>query len=62
MTTTTTTNARTGLVVDEISKGFGKGDKRVSVLDRISLEIADGEFVAVVGPSGSGKRSGRAHV
>lgn len=55
MTTTTTNNARTGLVVDEISKGFGKGDKRVSVLDRISLEIADGEFVAVVGPSGSGK-------
>lgn len=55
MTSTINTSARTGLIVDSISKGFGKGDKRVTVLDRISLHIADGEFVAVVGPSGSGK-------
>ncbi len=43
------------LTVDDVSKGFGKGDKRVTVLDRISLEIRESEFVAVVGPSGSGK-------
>lgn len=44
-----------GLRVDELSKGFGKRDRRVTVLDGISLDVADGEFVAVVGPSGSGK-------
>ncbi len=42
-------------MVHDVSKGFGKGGKRVTVLDRVSLHIDDGEFVAVVGPSGSGK-------
>jgi NitT/TauT family transport system ATP-binding protein len=49
MTTTTDLNVR------EISVGFGRGAKRVSVLERISLSAAEGEFVAIVGPSGSGK-------
>lgn len=43
------------LSVENVSKSFGKGDKRVTVLDHISLEIREGEFVAVVGPSGTGK-------
>ncbi len=46
---------REGLRVRSISKGFGKGAKRVTVLDDVSIDIAEGEFVAVVGPSGSGK-------
>ncbi len=38
-----------------LSKGFGKGQTRVDVLDDINLEIDRGEFVAIVGFSGSGK-------
>jgi NitT/TauT family transport system ATP-binding protein len=44
-----------GLAVRRICKSFGKGAERISVLDRISIDVAEGEFVAVVGPSGSGK-------
>ena len=32
-----------------------RGDAEVAVLDRVSLTVADGEFVAVLGPSGCGK-------
>jgi putative ABC transport system ATP-binding protein len=34
---------------------LGEGSSRVHVLDRVSLDIANGESVAVLGPSGSGK-------
>jgi len=39
------------IVVDGISKGFGA----LSVVDSVSLDVRDGEFVAIVGPSGCGK-------
>jgi ABC-type lipoprotein export system ATPase subunit len=38
-----------------LSKAFGKGHARVDVLAGADLEVARGEFVAVVGRSGSGK-------
>jgi putative ABC transport system ATP-binding protein len=39
-----------------IHKAYVDGDgSRVKVLDGLDLEVARGEFVAVVGPSGSGK-------
>ncbi|MBB36063.1 MAG: nitrate/sulfonate/bicarbonate ABC transporter ATP-binding protein [Hirschia sp.] len=38
-----------------VSKGFGDGLEAVDVLKDISMEVADGEFVAIVGFSGSGK-------
>ena len=37
---------------EEVSKVFGDGTRAV---DRLDLEIADGEFVVLVGPSGCGK-------
>ena len=44
------------LSVDRISKEYGPaGPGRVVALAEVSLEIAGGEFVAVMGPSGSGK-------
>lgn len=36
---------------------LGDGDTKVTALDDVSLEVAGGEFLAVVGPSGSGKSS-----
>ncbi|HLT66244.1 MAG TPA: ABC transporter ATP-binding protein [Microbacterium sp.] len=50
----TTTSTR-GVSIRGLSKAFGKGANRVTVLNDISLDIQDGEFIAVVGPSGSGK-------
>jgi len=40
-----------GILIDRIAKSFGA----VSALKEVSLEIADGEFVALLGPSGCGK-------
>ena len=38
-----------------VSKGFGEGDKRAEVLKNINLEVKEGEFVAILGFSGTGK-------
>jgi len=38
-----------------ISKVYGSGDAASTVLHSISLEIEEGEFIAIMGPSGSGK-------
>lgn len=38
-----------------LSKGFGSGDSRTEVLRNISLSVAEGEFVAILGYSGTGK-------
>jgi NitT/TauT family transport system ATP-binding protein len=41
--------------VDAASKVYGHGGGAVAALDRISLEVATGEFVCLVGASGCGK-------
>src|ERR1700687_3980381 len=41
--------------VKELVKDYKLGDVPVHVLKNISLEIARGDFVAIMGPSSSGK-------
>ncbi|MFC3798944.1 ABC transporter ATP-binding protein [Cohnella sp. GCM10012308] len=43
--------------VRNVDLAYGRGDKRKKVLADLSLDIADGEFVVVLGASGSGKTS-----
>lgn len=43
------------LEIKNVSKGFGEGKLRTEVLKDINLSIEQGEFVAIVGFTGSGK-------
>jgi putative ABC transport system ATP-binding protein len=38
-----------------VSKVYERGSQRVKVLHRVSLDIQQGDFLALMGPSGSGK-------
>lgn len=38
-----------------VTKSYVRGKQSVNVLDQVNLEIAEGDFVALMGPSGSGK-------
>ncbi|PDA68138.1 ABC transporter ATP-binding protein [Listeria monocytogenes] len=43
------------LMMKNITKNYQDGEQVIEVLKNVSLEVAQGEFVAIVGPSGSGK-------
>src|SRR4029453_10781846 len=45
----------TELALDGVSKRFRRGLEIVHALDEVDLAVDYGEFVSVVGPSGSGK-------
>jgi len=41
--------------LEAVSRRFTLGGSEVAALDRVSLRVAEGEYLAVMGPSGSGK-------
>jgi ABC-2 type transport system ATP-binding protein len=47
--------AAAALVVDSISKTYLQGDHEVRALDHVSLQVASGEVVALLGNNGAGK-------
>ena len=49
------TAGTTAIRISEVSKAFGHGRSTLLALDRISLDVALGEFVCLIGASGCGK-------
>lgn len=43
------------LAAKNLCKTYGQGDNSVNALNKVSVNIEDGEFVAIIGTSGSGK-------
>ena len=43
------------LKTENLVKIYGEGPNKIKALDNVSIEVNDGEFVAIIGTSGSGK-------
>ena len=41
--------------IKDLNRYFGEGENRVHILKNVSLNIEKGDFVAIIGQSGSGK-------
>ena len=44
------------LQLDHINKSYHLGTEQVQVLFDINLQVMPGDFIAILGPSGSGNR------
>lgn len=53
--TETQSGDKGGLSINQVTKSYGRGQRRVDALAETSLEIEPGDFVSIVGPSGCGK-------
>ena len=42
--------------IKNVVKTYTRGKQKVEVLHRLNLDIASGEFLALMGPSGSARR------
>jgi putative ABC transport system ATP-binding protein len=51
----TDTSAASLIRIRGLSKSYTRGDQTLAVLENIALDVATGEFIALMGPSGSGK-------
>ncbi len=49
------TQAKPVVSIRNLKKSYRRGSRTVPVLEDINLDIAEGEFLALMGPSGSGK-------
>ena len=43
------------MVIDNVAKHYRQGDRDVAALSGVSLDVAEGAFMAIMGASGSGK-------
>jgi NitT/TauT family transport system ATP-binding protein len=48
-------SAEAAVRITDVTKAFGKGSSEVVALDGVSLSVAPGEFVCLIGASGCGK-------
>ena len=46
----------------DVSKVYGTGDATVRAVDAVTLSVNEGDFLAVMGPSGSGKSVSYTHL
>src|SRR5262245_52989566 len=47
--------AQAAVFVNNVHKSFHRGSEELEVLKGLTLEVPQGEFLALMGPSGSGK-------
>ena len=45
------------LIINNINKKYHTKKEEITAIENLSLNIKDGEFIAIVGPSGCGKSS-----
>ena len=43
------------LIINKLSKTFVSGDRKITAIKDVNINIRDKEFVSIVGPSGCGK-------
>lgn len=43
------------IILDHVSKSYGEAENKVNALHEVSLEVHNGEFMAIMGTSGAGK-------